>query len=118
MGFGELNLTIHAKSLIAAAGAQAYLREEYAKADLDTFLHSERADMGGITQRPFLPERLSVDVRHSSRTTGSLFFDYGSHHVQEKALVVFIEYENGTRDARLVEIPDFVKKTELTVTFE
>jgi hypothetical protein len=85
---------------------------EYALQNLsapETFIDS-------ATQDPYLGEKLAVPVPTSERTNRSLVWNYRSFY-QFKTLVVIVQYANGRREGRMVEIPDLRQKRDIVVEF-
>ena len=66
------------------------------------------------SQTPFVGEPLIVNVPTSSTIRGSLLWSY-TRYYQYRKLVVVVEYQDGKREGRVVDIPDLHKNRMVTM---
>jgi hypothetical protein len=116
-GARPVSVTIRSASGLAiqSVSGEAFGSAESAEPTLqnlsppETFIHSS-------TQDPYLGEKLAVPVPTSEHSKHSLVWNYRSFY-QFKTLVVIVQYANGRREGRMIEIPDLRQKRDIVVEF-
>jgi|GEM_PF-4881102 len=116
-GLWPLSVTVTSASSapIASVSGQAFSSEESARYSLehlappDTRVHSAVAD-------PYTGEPLAVPVPTSLRTHSALTWS-SSRYNQMRQLLVIVQYQDGRRAGRLVEIPDLRESRSVLVEF-
>ena len=118
-GTWHLAVTVRSASNtpIAAVSTEAFLNDEEARKTLE-FLAPPESPMNSATQQPFQGDPLLVPITFGFTTRSALLYQFdGPTHQHAKLLVIVVNYQDGKRVGRLVDIPELRRgqKHELTV---
>jgi len=114
-GMLPLTVTIRsaAASNIRAVSAEAFGNSKDAEYALDNAIPPETKRYSAL-QTPFTGQKLTVDIPIGYTTRGALLWHL-SRYYQFTKLVVLVEYVDGKRTGRLVDIPDLHHSQEISV---
>ncbi|SRR6266852_3729705 len=115
-GAWPISVTIRSTSglPIQSASAEAFGDNESAECVSQALMPPE--SIYSTTQDPFIGEEMAVPVPTSERTNSSLAWNYRSFY-QFKTLVIIVQYKDGRREGRMVEIPDLRQTRAIEVEF-
>lgn len=116
-GLWPLSVTVSSVtgSPIASVSAEAFSSEAVARSTLEHLTPPETRTYSAVAD-PFIGEPLPVLVPTSYQTRSALVWSQ-SRYNQMRLLVVIVEYQDGRREGRLVEIPDLRQSRSVSVVF-
>jgi hypothetical protein len=100
-------------SPIASVSGEAFTSERWAGSSLEHLAPSEGRIDSAVAD-PFAGKPLAVPVPTSYKTRSALLWSC-SRYNQMRHLVVIVQYRDGRREGRLVEIPDLRESRSLRV---
>lgn len=105
-GLWPLSVTVVSASgaPITSASGQAFSSEEWARSNLEHLASPETRTHSAVAD-PFTGGPLAVPVPTSYMSRSALVWSR-SRYNQMRQLVVIVQYRDGRREGRLVEIPD------------
>ena len=116
-GLWPLSVTVVSASgaPIASASAEAFSSEEWARSSL-AHLAPPETRIHSVVVHPFVGEPVAVPIPTRYRTRSALLWSSWRYN-QMRLLVVIVQYRDGRRDGRLVEIPNLRESRSLRVEF-
>jgi hypothetical protein len=114
-GLWPVTVTIRSTSgsAIRTASAESLDDPEFVKFYLENLIPPEDR-RHSASESPYIGQPLAVNVPTSATTHGALLWSYTRFN-QYRKLVVIVEYQDGRKEGRLVDIPDLHKFRTVTV---
>ncbi len=100
---------------IASVSCEAFPSEERARSSLDHLAPPETRLFSAVAD-PFRGEAVEVPIPTSYKTRAALLWS-SSRYNQMRLLVVLVQYRDGQREGRLVELPDLRQVRSMRVEF-